>query len=140
MQYAVHPSSNNKLIMDLVKALNGEYNAIRFYEHLAKLAPNNDVRNRILEIRKDEIRHYHGFSYLYTCLTGLQPSPQITEPLATDFKSGVLTAFKDEQEAVDFYHRVARESYIPFISEEFRSNASDEQNHAVWYLYFMNHF
>ena len=60
--------------MDLTKALNGEYNAIRFYEQLAQLAPNEEVRNRILEIRKDEMRHYHGFSYIFTCLTGQQPS------------------------------------------------------------------
>lgn len=57
MQYAVQPTSNNQFIVDLVKAINGEYNAIRFYEHLAQLAPNEDVKNRILEIRKDEMRH-----------------------------------------------------------------------------------
>jgi rubrerythrin len=38
-----------------------------------------------------------------------------------------------------FYHQVARESNIPYINNQFHSNASDEQNHAVWFLYFMNH-
>ena len=49
--------------MDLMKALNGEYSAICFYEQLAQLAPNDEARNRILEIRKDEMRHYRGFSH-----------------------------------------------------------------------------
>lgn len=138
MQYVSQPLSGN-IVTDLTKALNGEYNAIHFYEHLARLAPNDEIRNRILEIRKDEMRHYHGFSYIFTCLTGQQPSPQITEALPTDFKNGVITAFHDEQDAVEFYHRVARETNIPYVSNEFRSNASDEQNHAVWFLYFMNH-
>jgi len=140
LQNIVQPNSNNKLILDLVKAINGEYNAIRFYEHLAQLAPNEEVKNRILEIREDEIRHYKGFVYTYTYLTGQQPSPQITEPLPLDFKSGIVTAFRDEQEAVEFYHRVARESNTPYIMNQFSSNASDEQNHAVWYLFFINQY
>lgn len=140
MQYVVQPASNDKLVLDLAKAINGEFNAIRFYEHLAQLAPNEEIKKRILEIRNDEIRHFHGFSYTYYCLTGQQPSPQITEALPKDFKSGILTAFKDEQEAVEFYHRAAREAAIPYISNEFRSNASDEQSHAVWFLFFISQY
>ena len=139
MQYHYPPSSENNIIGDLTKAMNGEYTAIHFYEQLAKLAPTPEMQKRILEIRQDEIRHYHGFATIYTSLTGHPPSPQIIEALPTDFKSGVLAAFKDEQEAVDFYHRVARQCHIPYISEQFRSNAADEQNHAVWFLFFMTH-
>ena len=138
MQYTSHPMSNSQLITNLMKAMNGEYNAIHFYEQLAKLTPNEIVKHRILEIRKDEMRHYQGFSNIYTLLTGHQYSPQLSEPLPTNFKSGVDTAFKDEQEAVDFYHQAARESNIPYISEQYRLNAADEQNHAVWFLYFLN--
>jgi len=140
LQYTVQPTSNNRLILDLNKAINGEYNAIRYYEQLAKLAPNEEVKNRILEIQKDEIRHYQGFVYTYTYLTAQQPTLQINETLPQNFKSGILTAFKDEQEAVEFYHRVAREYNIPYISNQFSSNASDEQNHAVWFLFFINQY
>ncbi|WP_369436141.1 ferritin-like domain-containing protein [Lysinibacillus fusiformis] len=82
-------------------------------EHLAQLVPNSEIRDRILEIRNDEIRHYQGFSYIYTCITGQQPCPQITEQLPTNFKSGVITTFEDEQEAAEFYLGVAREPYTP---------------------------
>ena len=140
MQYVAQQPTNNQLIVDLTKAINGEYNAIRFYEHLAQLAPNEKVRNRILEIRRDEMRHYQGYADTYMYLTGHQPSPQITESLPTNFKSGIMTAFNDEQEAVEFYHRVARETNIPYISNQFRSNASDKQNHAVWFLFYITQY
>lgn len=122
-----------------MKAINGEYHAIYFYEQLAKQAPNETVQKQILEIRQDEIRHFQEFSHLYICLTGQQPSPQITEPLPADFRNGVVAAFKDEQETVDFYHTVARKVQDPFIKNTFEHAAADEQNHAVWFLYFMNH-
>ena len=140
LQYVTHPSANDQLIRDVMKAVNGEFNAIRVYEHLAQLAPNEEVRKRILEIRRDEMRHYQGYVNTYMYLTGQQPSPKMTEPLPKNFKSGVLAAFKDEQETVEFYNRVAKETTIPFISHQFRSDASDEQTHAVWFLYFLNEY
>lgn len=140
MQYVTQPSTNDQLIRDVTNALNGEFNAIRVYEHLAQLAPNEEVRKRILEIRRDEMRHYQGYANTYMYLTGKQPSPKMTEPLPKNFKSGVLAAFKDEQDTVDFYNRVARETTIPFISHQFRSDASDEQNHAVWFLYYLHQY
>ena len=140
MQYVAQPSANDQLIRDVTNALNGEFNAIRVYEHLAKLAPNEEVRKRILEIRRDEMRHYQGYANTYMYLTGQQPSPKMTEQLPKSFKSGVLAAFKDEQETAEFYNRVARETTIPFISHQFRSDASDEQTHAVWFLYYLHQY
>ena len=75
VQYTLQPMSSN-ILMDLEKAIDGEYNAIFFYERLAQLAPNEEIRTRILEIRKDEMRHFQGFSYIFTCLTGQNPSPK----------------------------------------------------------------
>lgn len=136
-QVSFHAPFN--FIQDLSNAINGEFTAIHFYDQLAKLAPNDETKSRILEIRKDEIRHFQGYSSLYTCLTGHQPSPQLVGALPTNFNNGLRAAFHDEQEAVEFYLRVARQWNNPFISDQFRANASDEQNHAVWFLYFMNH-
>ena len=114
--------------------------AIHCYEKLAKQTSNADIKNRILEIRNDEIRHYHMFSQIYVTLTGKQPSPQLTEPCPDNFKSGLLASFKDEQETVDFYHQVARKTDNPMIKEAFTQASADEQNHAVWFLYFMNRY
>jgi rubrerythrin len=137
--YAVQPSVNMEIVTDISKAINGEYSAIYCYEQLANQAPNTEIKKQILEIRDDEIRHYRVFSQTYTSLTGKQPSPQITEECPPGFRSGILAAFKDEQKTTDFYNEIARKTSQMYIKEQFREAASDEQNHAVWFLYFMNY-
>ena len=122
-----------------MKAINGEYTAIACYELLANQAPNAEIKNRILEIRNDEIRHYETFWHIYISLTGKQPTPQITKQCPADYKSGIQAAFIDEQETVDFYHEIARSTNNPIIKDAFTQTSADEQNHAVWFLYFMNH-
>ena len=139
-QSSVKPSTNTDVLNDILKAINGEYTAISCYELLANQAPNAEMKNRILEIRKDEIRHYETFWYLYISLTGKQPTPQLTKQCPADYKSGVLAAFIDEQETVDFYHDIARNTDNPVIRDAFTRASADEQNHAVWFLYFLNHY
>ncbi|OAH53308.1 rubrerythrin family protein [Domibacillus aminovorans] len=135
----MQPSTNMEISNDISKAINGEYHAIYCYEILASQAPNAGIKNRILEIRNDEIRHYHTFAQIYFSLTGNQPTPQIMEQCPKDYKSGVLAAFIDEQETVDFYHEIARKYNNDNIRNAFTQASADEQNHAVWFLYFMNH-
>lgn len=138
MQNSTHqPMTSPNIILDLTKALNGEFHAIHCYEQLASQAPNANIKNRILEIRKEEMRHFHMFSTIYTSLTGMQFQPQLTEPCAANFASGVDASFIDEQQTVDFYHRVARTYNSPVIQQAFLEAAADEQNHAVWFLYFL---
>lgn len=136
---SMNPSTNMEILNDIVKAINSEYTTISCYELLASQAPNEEIKNRILEIRNDEIRHYETFWYLYISLTGKQPTPQITKQCPADYTSGILAAFIDEQETVDFYHDIARSTNNPVIKNAFTQASADEQNHAVWFLYFMNH-
>ncbi|SFJ26228.1 Rubrerythrin [Thermoflavimicrobium dichotomicum] len=89
-----------------------------------------------MEIYEDEVRHYRIFSKIYTRLTGRQPSPAITEPCPKNYKEGLKIAFKDEQETVDFYLDIADRAKDKYIQHIFRRAAADEQNHAVWFLYF----
>lgn len=138
-QNSMQSSSNAEVINDISKAINGEYHAIYCYEILSNQAPNTEIKNRILEIRNDEIRHYHTFAQIYISLTGNQPTPKITKQCPNNYKSGVLAAFIDEQETVDFYHQIARKYNNAAIRNAFTQASADEQNHAVWYLYFMNH-
>lgn len=127
----------NKLATDIEKAINGEYSAIKCYAQLAKLAPNEEVRKRILEIRQDEMNHFQTFAKIYTDLTGRQPKPKVIEECPNQYKDGLEFALKDEQEAVDFYLKIADEATNPSIKEAFRRAAADEQNHAVWFLYYL---
>ncbi|MFD2446546.1 ferritin family protein [Bacillus sp. CGMCC 1.16607] len=126
-----------QLVNDIQKAINAEYSAVACYKKLAKLAPTMDERNRTLEKQKDEERHLEEFSRIYTNLTGNKPSFQIIEEFLDNYRAGIAFAFKDEQEAVDFYLDIADKAKDPIIKERFRRAAADEQNHAVWFLSFL---
>jgi len=128
--------ADNQLLNDIQKAINAEYSAISCYGKLAKLASTKDEENKILEIQKDEKRHLEEFSRIYTTLTGRQPSYQIIEECPDNYRTGIEFAFKDEQEAVDLYLDISDKAQDLTIKDRFRRAASDEQNHAVWFLFF----
>ncbi|MBM7573279.1 ferritin family protein [Aquibacillus albus] len=130
--------NETQLINDIQKAINAEYSAIACYEHLANMAPTNDLKERILEIQQDEKRHFQEFSSIYKHLTGQQPTYKIIEECPENYKAGIEFAFKDEQEAVDFYLDIADKTNDPFIKDRFRCAAADEQNHAVWFMFFIS--
>lgn len=138
MYYVPHYRTDSELIPRIEQTLNGEYTAIACYEQLARLAPNEEERNRIMEIRNDELRHFQTFSQIYTSLTGRQPAPQMVNPCPSGYKQGLEFAFLDEQKTVDFYRDNAELAQDPYIKEQFKRAAADEQNHAVWFLYMMS--
>lgn len=127
---------SNKFLSDIEKAINGEYSAIDCYAKLANLAPNQKVRERILEIREDELKHYQQFVQIYRQLTGRLPQPKIVEGCPGHYLHGLEFALQDEQKTVDFYMEIADVATDQLIKGAFRRAAIDEQNHAVWFLYF----
>ncbi|WP_370642818.1 ferritin-like domain-containing protein [Anoxybacillus sp. LAT_33] len=95
--------------------INGEYSAIHCYA---------------------QFKHFQQFEYIYFSLTGKRPQPKMSEKCPDDFKHGLEIALQDEQQTVDFYLEIVDYMTIPFIKETFRRAAADEQNHAVWFLYY----
>lgn len=136
--YYTRAPQDENLIAGIAKAINGEYSAVQCYEQLAKFAPDTEIRDQILEIRKDEIAHLNTFSKVYQSLTGKQPTPELSEACPDNFKDGILAAFKDEQETVDSYLDIADSTQNPYIRRVFKRAAADEQNHAVWFLYYLS--
>lgn len=134
--YPVDYRQNEKLIREVEKAINGEYSAIQCYSRIASLAPTERERRQILEIRKDEQKHFQQFVQLYVSLTGKQPQPKITEPCPNTYRKGLEFALIDEQNAVDFYLEISDETTNQYIKQLFHRAAADEQNHAVWFLYY----
>lgn len=126
------------LVNDIQKAINAEYSAVTCYKKLAKMAPTKEEKNKILEILKDEKRHLEEFNRIYKHLTGKDATFQIIEECPHKYTAGIEFAFKDEQEAVDFYLDIADKAQEPIIKERFQRAAADEQNHAVWFLSFLN--
>ncbi|MBS4189639.1 ferritin-like domain-containing protein [Bacillus sp. FJAT-49705] len=126
-----------KIIANLTKAINGEYSAIQCYQKLANMAPTQKEKEQILEIKQDESKHLQTFSQMYVNLTGRQPSPQLMDRCPNNYKRGLEYALIDEQQTVDFYLEVADETTDQTIKNAYKRAALDEQNHAVWFLYFL---
>ncbi|WP_121612234.1 ferritin-like domain-containing protein [Mesobacillus foraminis] len=135
--YRMQYRQNEKLVRDLQRAINGEYSAVQCYERLAILAKSAQEKKQIQEIRQDEARHLREFSQFYRQLTGRQPTPKLSEECPENYRRGLEFAFRDEQETVDFYLDIAEESQDPGIQRAFRRAAADEQQHAVWFLYYL---
>ncbi|MGG4468811.1 ferritin-like domain-containing protein [Paenibacillus alvei] len=135
--YASFQQRSKELAAKIAKAIDEDYAAIHCYKQLESLAPTKRERKIINEIRRDEINHYNMFSYIYTELTGQKHSAAISEACPQNYHAGVNSAFVDEQEAVDFYLEISDSTNNNFIKESFKRAAMDEQNHAVWFLYFL---
>jgi rubrerythrin len=129
--------ANQNEIDQIAKALEGEYNAIQCYKQMASLAQNEEEKTRIQEIRNDEIRHYQAFAAIYQSLTGMSFEPKQTEECPAEYNRALTAAFKDEQETVDFYLDIAETASHPYIRKQFKRASADEQNHAVWFLYYL---
>ena len=129
---------SNKLISDIEKAINGEYSAINCYAKLANSTSNQTEKERILEIRQDEIKHFSQFEQIYVSLTGRKPQPNIVEGCPDVYLAGLEFALQDEQKTVDFYLEISDDTTNQHIKEVFRRAAADEQNHAVWFLYYFS--
>jgi len=121
------------LINDVSNAIILEVLAYNFYQRLAELAPNEQDRQTILRIQRDEQKHYHWFSMILRRMGGQQPTiPAVVLPL--NFEEGVRTAIKDELEAAAFYQDIAyRAEDIHPIQMHFMHASHDEQRHATWF-------
>ncbi|MBB6444178.1 ferritin family protein [Bacillus benzoevorans] len=125
-----------KLIGDIENAINGEFSAVQCYAALAALAPTEAVSKQILEIRDDEKKHLQQFMQIYSRLTGRQAQPSLSESCPNHYIEGLESAMQDEQHTVDFYLSISDETNNQYIKEIFRRAAADEQQHAVWFLYY----
>ncbi|WP_100488023.1 ferritin family protein [Sporolactobacillus pectinivorans] len=130
------PGVNSQLIERLRTAITGEYNAITCYEVLMNQARTGHERQQIGEIRGDEMHHYQVFSALYQQLTGETYQPHQTGTCPNTYLEGLRHAIEDEQNTVDFYLESGDMAPNEQIKSIFYRIAKDEQQHAVWFLYF----
>lgn len=128
-------SAQGSVTVDLEKAINGEYKAIRTYEKLAELAPNEDFRRIIMGIRNDEVRHIRHFSEIYSRWTGGRQPYLASVSLPASFKVGVEESIRDELEDSKFYQDVSVMTGDPYARKALMLASHDEQRHATWFLY-----
>lgn len=119
---------------DLGRAADEQSHAIHYYGKLIELAPDEEDRSIITEIRQDEIGHFNLFSSLYTHFSGRRP-PLTPGPEPSSLEEGVKFAIRDELNTVDFYNAAADRARDAYVQAAFRRSALDEQQHAGWFLY-----
>ncbi|RYL88866.1 ferritin-like domain-containing protein [Sporolactobacillus sp. THM7-4] len=132
----INPGTERRTIEAIEQAIDGEYSAIACYEILFNMAVSDKEKKQIAEIRNDEIHHYQMFSSLYQQLTGRTHAPQITGRCPETYREGLQHAIEDEQKTVDFYMETADRAQNRRVRSLFYRAATDEQQHAVWFLYF----
>lgn len=136
----LYPDARNTSVFfqNLGKAINGEYNAVRKYEKLAQLTPNEDFRQIILNIRNDEVKHFRIFSEIYSQISGGK-KPQITEsPLPGSFNEGVEESIRDELGDSEFYQVTSTLTNDPVFMRVLLNASHDEQRHSTWFSYIWN--
>ena len=130
------PSVVNKELLDEVaKAANGEFQAIRRYSRMLELAPNPELKAILKDIRRDEKKHFHRFSSIYSAWTGGRQVPLRKNRVPSSFDEGVIASIEAEQEDVKFYRRLSEQTRIPYIQRSFLDASYDEQRHANWFRY-----
>lgn len=119
------------LIEDVSKAIILEVQAYNFYQRLVELTPNEQFRQIIFRIQRDEMKHYHWFTMILRMMGGQQPQIPFGE-IPRDFKEGVQKAIQKELEAYSFYQDISSRAKTHHVQMHFMHASHDEQRHATW--------
>jgi rubrerythrin len=129
----------NKFISELRGAINDEASAIKFYEILEGMAPNQ-YRDFVTHAKNDEMAHLHMFRKLYRRLTGYEPYVQAEVTEFSTYKEGIEIAFRRELEAAELYRNMYLSTRVPKIRDVLFKTMTDEMEHAqrFSFLYFLS--
>ena len=122
----------------LEKAIRDEVEAIRLYDHLIEMAPDQFQKDVIIEIRDDEVRHLNNFQAVYCRFMGCTydyPEPQVPRP--KNYCRGLVDAFNDELEAYEFYKANYFCNRDSFVKKAYLDARLDENEHAQWFNNFI---
>jgi rubrerythrin len=121
----------------LLKAIEGERDAITFYEHLKTLTGDEEHLKNIGHIMHDEKKHLEKFEELFRKKFGgrerAEPSPmeQSDRPLPHEFNAALRQAINDELEAYEFYRDVYMDCTNEQVKVPFYGAMTDENEHAI---------
>jgi rubrerythrin len=127
--------------VQLLKAMQGEAEARKYYKRLISMAPNEKEADIIERFYEDETKHLSKFRMLFEMITGKEPElKDIKSPDYDSYIEGVEQAILDELEAYEFYRDIYLSSSNPIVKEIFFEAFTDENEHAAHlnYLYTKN--
>jgi rubrerythrin len=115
---------------DIIRAIIAEVHAYNFYEELMNLTTKEEDRLTILQIQRDEAKHYHWFTMILRRMGGQLPQIPAGD-IPSNFRPGVRTAIRNELEAAAFYQDIAYSATDHRIQMHFMHASHDEQCHAT---------
>lgn len=117
------------LINDIQRAAVLEVQAFNYYQRLISLAANEQQRQIIGSIQRDERMHFHWFTMMLRMMGAQQPliTPGV---LPASFVEGVRIAIRQELEAAAFYQTILNRATAHFIRMHTQRAIYDEQRHA----------
>lgn len=137
MSYDLPQTTNDELIVDLITALTKELKCIQMTDYLLSLLPEEEIKQQLLEMKADDMRHLETISTCYTYLTGLIFKEELNKAFSSTLQEGFIVLLKEKQATIHFYQEVARKSKNPSINSVFGSTAVEEQHHTTWLLIFI---
>jgi rubrerythrin len=121
--------SDIELIDEITKAAIEEAQAYNFYQRLADLATNEQQRQAILEIQRDEAIHYRWFITFLRRL-GVQELNIPAVELPTELETGLKILINHELNAASFYENISYEATSRPVALHFLHASHDEKRHA----------
>lgn len=134
------PHRFGKLVQNIYKAVVDEATAAEFYSRLLREAPDELNREFVHHAYKDELTHLEAFTKLYRHFTGQIPQYNVRPVQYPSYKEGILTAFKNELEAAEFYKDVILSTTDQLVKDTFFLAMVDELEHATRFGVLYNAF
>ncbi len=122
----------------MLKAMQGEYDAIAYYKQLSELAPNEEFKRMIAHFAEDEATHLEMSTQLYTRLFKNRPQlEQQKTPTIVNFEEGLKQAFHDETDAYETYRNIYLDNMSPAVRNLYFKTMTDENEHALKIVYML---
>lgn len=129
---------NLNMAIDMIRnSVADEVEDATMYEALINMAPNEEAKEIITNIRDDEKIHSNLLRSIFTELTGavLPPTSGTTNYPKTTYIDGIKKAFMGELKAVEKYREIL--AYMPNkeLYNKILYIMTDEMKHAIKYNY-----
>lgn len=132
-------SQEDIVIKALVEAVYAEKEAIALLNQLTVLAPSHKEHNQLTIMKQEESRHLHQFTNAYYELTSHYPVVNDKGNCSILYRQGIQQLIEAKQNNVSFYLDGGDwlNEQDPILAQVFRRAAADEQQHAIWLVYFL---
>ncbi|MBH1939304.1 ferritin-like domain-containing protein [Mobilitalea sibirica] len=134
------PKPFDQILHCIHKAIEDEANAVDYYRHLLKDAPNKLHCEFLQQICDNELEHLHIFIKLYIYYTDCEPKYCVTPACIKCYREGLLKALTDELATVTLYRNVQLSTMDQVIIDTFYMVMIDEQSHATMLSTLFNNF